>query len=227
MRKAQPTRRRPVVAGTRRRTAVAVLDETPVDDTLDETSAEAESTDVESTDVESTDVEPDAESPEPRKRTPVVLVGFAVAVAAAGVVAMVAAGRVTPDNAALVDTGETGQVIQEIDAGLEQIFSYRFDDTKATEDAAKNILVGDAKAQYEKLFDQVRQHSGEQKLTLRSRVAVSGVTALSGDRAQLLVFIDQSATRGDTDVSSSGAAQLSVSAEQIDGHWRITSLRSL
>ncbi|WP_054047777.1 hypothetical protein [Alloactinosynnema sp. L-07] len=211
MRNGKPVKRRPVVAGTRRRTAVAVLDPVP---------------DVEPAEDLPDDVEADS-GVAPSRRAFAVLVGISVALVATGVIALVAAGRVGPDNSALVDVDTTSQVGQEIDAGLEQIFSYRFDDTKTTENAAADLLVGDAKAQYEKLFDQVRRHSGEQKLSLRSRVAISGVTMLSGDRAQLLVFIDQSATRGDTDVSSSGAAQLSVQAQRVDDRWRITGLRSL
>ncbi|HVK21709.1 MAG TPA: hypothetical protein VM677_10160 [Actinokineospora sp.] len=216
MRNVKPVRRRPVVAGTRRRSAVAVLDVEPDDVAEIEDSAGID---------ELSDDSPDRD--ETRSRGFVVLAVIAMVLFAAGVAALVAAGRVGADNSALVDVGATAQVVQEVDTGLEQIFSYRFDDTLATEDAAAGLLVGDAKAQYEKLFDQVRQHSGAQKLTLRSRVAISGVTMLSGDRAELLVFIDQSATRADTDVSSSGAAQLSVQAQRVDNRWRITGLRSL
>ncbi|MGH3863547.1 hypothetical protein [Actinokineospora sp.] len=228
-RKTHPNRRRPVVAGARRRggTAIATPD-LGVDEDLVDSDAEPEVAVV----TEPVEDEPvsDAEPPAPAKRLSVVLIVVALVIAAAGTWLTIAAAshRARAEaNTAVVDNSTTAQVIGQVNEALEQIFSYKFDDTASTEKAAAEVLVGAAKDQYAKLFEQVRQQAPEQKLVLRSKVALSGVTMLSGDNATLLVFVDQSATRGDTNAGSSGAAQLRVSAQRTDGRWRITELHTV
>jgi len=61
---------------------------------------------------------------------------------------------------------------------------------------------------------------------LTTKVVDSGVTTLQGDHAQLLVFLDQSATRGDNNQSSLAAAELTVTAQRQGDHWVITDLRT-
>ncbi|MBC6445581.1 hypothetical protein [Actinokineospora xionganensis] len=226
-RKTHPNRRRPVVAGTRRRTGTALatpdlgIDEDLVDSGVEPAVEEP----VEVAD----ETHAETVSP-PSKRVSVVLIVVALVVAAAGTWLTIAAAsqraRVEA-NTAVVDNSTTAQVLGQVNEALEQIFSYKFDDTAKTEKAAEDVLVGAAKDQYAKLFEQVRQQAPAQKLELRSKVALSGVTMLSGDNATLLVFIDQSATRGDTNAGSSGAAQLRVSASLSDGRWRITELHTV
>jgi len=223
-RKTHPIRRKPVVAGARRRggTALATPDLGIDEDLVEDSPVEPDDAAEEPT--------LDAEAPAPGKRVSVVLLVVALVVAAAGTWLTIAATSYRADaraNTAVVDNSTTSQVIGQVTEALEQIFSYKFDDTAATEKAAADVLVGSAKDQYAKLFEQVRQQAPEQKLVLRSKVAVSGVTMLSGDNATLLVFIDQSATRGDTNAGSSGAAQLRVSAQRTDGRWRITELHTV
>lgn len=143
--------------------------------------------------------------------------------AAGGWFTVTAPAEVT--NLAVVDAGATAEVSGQVRDGLERIFSYRFDDAEPTERAAHDVLTGAAPDQYAALFTDVVSHAAEQRLVLRSTVAVAGVSLLDGDRAALLVFLDQSATRGDTGAINSGGAQLSVTAKRIDGHWRIAGLR--
>lgn len=218
-RKTHPNRRRPVVAGARRRggTALATPDlgiDESVEDVVEDVAAVEEPASVD-------------ETPAPSRKVSVALIAVALVVAAVGSWLTIAAASHRVGNTAVVDNSTTRQVIGQVNEALEQIFSYKFDDTAVTEKAAADVLVGAAKEQYAKLFEQVRQQAPEQKLVLRSKVAVSGVTMLSGDNATLLVFIDQSATRGDTNAGSSGAAQLRVSAQRSDGRWRITELHTV
>jgi Mce-associated membrane protein len=127
-------------------------------------------------------------------------------------------------NAALVDTGATTEVTGQVTEALERIFSYSYDNVEVTERAAKDVLSGDAVAQYDALFAQVREKAPAQKLVLSTTVSTAGVRSLDGDTAHLLVFLDQAATRVDTTKSSGSAAVLSVTARRVDGRWRITEL---
>jgi Mce-associated membrane protein len=128
------------------------------------------------------------------------------------------------ENQALVDTGATAEVNSSITLALNKIFSYSYDKTEVTEQAAANVLRGKALETYNQLFAQVRQMAPQQKLVLSTRVVNSAVQSLNGDHAQLLVFLDQSATRTDTNTTSAAASQLSVTAERQNGNWVITDL---
>lgn len=129
-------------------------------------------------------------------------------------------------NQALVDPAATSKVIGDVNAALGKVFSYRYDNTAATEQAAKETLKGNAQNQYNDLFAQVQQQAPAQKLMLSTKVVDSGVTMLQGEHAQLLVFLDQSATRGDNNQSSLAATELTVTAQRQGDHWVITDLRT-
>ncbi|MFL6123240.1 hypothetical protein [Actinophytocola sp.] len=127
-------------------------------------------------------------------------------------------------NSALVDTGATAEVSASVSNALNQIFSYSYDKTDVTDKAAKEVLRGDALTTYDKLFAEVRDKAPEQKLVLTTRVVYSAVQSLEGDRAQLFVFLDQSATRVDTNTTSAAAAQLSITAKKEGERWVITDM---
>lgn len=129
-------------------------------------------------------------------------------------------------NHALIDQAATNRVIGDVSDGLDQIFSYSYNDTGATRQAAASVLTGKAAGQYNTLFGQIRQHALAQQLSLTSRVVSAGVTQLDGGRAQLLVFLDQTATRGDTGQTSAAAAQLSIGAQLVGGRWLIADIHA-
>ena len=89
--------------------------------------------------------------------------------------------------------------------------------------AARDVLAGHAATQYQSLFAQIREQVASQRLTLTTRVVRAGVVSLTGRRARLLVFLDQTAQRAGG-AATSAAAQLSVTAQYSAGHWRITEL---
>ncbi|MEV6828984.1 hypothetical protein [Amycolatopsis sp. NPDC051102] len=165
-------------------------------------------------------------TPGPRQR--VRLVFAAVAVVMAGVAGWFtleaqSTNAVVAHNSALSDVAGTADAAKQISAALGTVFSYRYDDPAKSEQAAKDVLTGPALAQYEQLFGQVRKLAADQKLVVTSTAVASGVKLLDGDRAALLVFLDQTGTRGDGQ-RSTGAAQLSVTAERVAGKWRVTGM---
>jgi Mce-associated membrane protein len=161
---------------------------------------------------------------------PLTLIVLAVLLAVVGTLFQVRAAQVragsAAGNQALVDTGRTTQVVGDVSDALNRIFSYSYDDTTVTQQAARQVLTGAAAGQYETLFAQVRAHAAAQRLTLTTRVVSAGVTSLEGDKAQLLVFLDQIATRNDTGQGSASAAQLAISAQRQGTHWLITDIQS-
>lgn len=128
-------------------------------------------------------------------------------------------------NHALTDTAATDQVIGDVSSALTRIFAYTPEDTQSTAQAARDVLAGPAASQYQKLFAQIRDQVATQQLTLTTRVVRAGVVTLTGHRARLLVFLDQTAQRAGA-AATSAAAQLSVTAEYHGGHWRIIELKA-
>lgn len=178
---------------------------------------------------------PDEENDPPRfaafrgpRRIAALLGVVAVLLAGAGTWALVAAADLRTSasarNSALVDTGRTAEVSAAVSSALNQIFSYSYDKTVETEQAAKAVLRGSALDTYDKLFAEVRDKAPAQKLVLTTRVVSSAVQSLEGDRARVLVFLDQSATRADTNTTNAAAAQLSVTVKREGGHWVITDM---
>ncbi|MEU5741945.1 hypothetical protein ABZ784_28630 [Streptomyces tendae] len=142
-------------------------------------------------------------------------------------------------NHALTDTEATTRVAGDVGDALARIFSYTPDGTAAAERSASTVLDGRAARQYETLFARVRDDLTEQRVTLRTRAVRTGVIELEGDRARLLVFLDQTAHRGDGKGKGKGkgkdagnaeattaAAQLTVTARLDDDRWRIVDIKA-
>jgi Mce-associated membrane protein len=161
------------------------------------------------------------ESPPRRSRLPLVLVLTAAVLAGLGVVFMVKAQSSSGDG---VNTKAMTEVNGQVEGALEKIFSFSYDKVDESSAAARDVLAGTAIGEYDKLIEQVRAQAPAQKLVLATKVTTTGVKTLDGDRAELLVFLDQVATRVDTGNTSGSAAALSVTAERQDGVWKITSL---
>jgi Mce-associated membrane protein len=155
---------------------------------------------------------------------------LALVLALAGGALTVRTARLRDDpaaaNRALVDTTATTRVIGDVSNALTKIFSYSYADTAATDQAARDVLAGKAYTAYQALFAQVVRQAPAQGLTVTTRVVRAGVTRLSGGTAQLLVFLDQVITRRNDQSGTAAAAQLSVTAQLRDGHWRITDIQS-
>ena len=197
----------------------------PDTDELDpEPSAEPDETDV-------ADVTDESIVDEPARRRfllPALLLAAAVLLGGAGgwllLAGQHARSTASATNRALVDPATTAEVSASVTNSLNKIFSYSYDKTAVTEQAASEVLRGGALDTYRALFGQVRALAPEQKLVLTTRVVHIAVAYLDGDRAQALVFLDQSATRADTNSTSAAAAQLSVTVKREGNKWVITDL---
>lgn len=130
-------------------------------------------------------------------------------------------------NHALVDDTRTTEVQSAVSAALVRVFSFDYSDPSPTQRAADELLAGDARTEYDQLFAALEEKAPGQKLVLTAQVQVAAVQELEGDRATLLVFLDQASQRASDEESSISAAQLSIDAERVDGAWRIVALRPL
>ncbi|MFF8996492.1 hypothetical protein [Streptomyces achromogenes] len=128
-------------------------------------------------------------------------------------------------NRALTDTEATARVAGEIDNALARVFSYTPDGTATAERSARTLLDGRAARQYRELFARVHDDLAGQRITLSTRSVRTGVIELDGDRARLLVFLDQTSRRGDGKATTA-AAQLTVTARLVNDRWRIVDIKA-
>ncbi|MBC7595763.1 MAG: hypothetical protein H7288_17805 [Kineosporiaceae bacterium] len=131
------------------------------------------------------------------------------------------------ENRAVVDKAATSKVQAEVSQALTRVLSYDHSNPGTTEEAADALLVGNARKEYDTLFESLQDRAPKQKLILTATVAAAGVKELTDDTAELLVFLDQSSRRADDKEASISAAQIAISAKKVDGAWRITELKPL
>jgi Mce-associated membrane protein len=214
----RPPARRPRVAGFNRRPAVgqveAEVEETPA--TPVEEAPVAEDVLDEEPPVDDFDEEPVAS----RSRVPLVLIVVAAVLVGLGAFFLVKGNSVNQAG----DTQALTEVHAQVKEALEKVFSFSYDKVDETSKTAHQLLGGTAVGEYDKLIATVRAQAPAQKLVLATRVTSAGVKSLDGDHAELLVFLDQVATRVDTGKSSGSAAALTVKAERQNGTWKITEL---
>ncbi|MGX7824260.1 hypothetical protein ACTG9Q_04140 [Actinokineospora sp. 24-640] len=125
-------------------------------------------------------------------------------------------------NAAFVEAAATAEVKTKIISALERALSYDYRDLDRTAAAVDEVLAGKAICEYEAMFGQLKELAPAQKLVHTTIVRELGVRHLSEDRAEALVFIDQTSTRVEDEQSTASGAQLTVSAERVGGTWKIT-----
>ncbi|MFD9736118.1 hypothetical protein [Umezawaea sp. NPDC059074] len=200
----------------RRRTSTRVPSPTP-------RTADDEAADAESDAADAADTADQAGKTRSPLLLPLVLLLVAAALAGLGYWFQTR-DRGTSVNQALVDTGGTTEVSGQAREAVEKAFSYNFADVAATESAANELLVGKAKCQYNAIFGPVKSLAPEQKLVVTVRVVSSGVTSLDGDRATVLLFIDQVTTRTTDNTTGGGIAMMRVGTQRADGRWKVDNM---
>ncbi|MFD7653856.1 hypothetical protein ACFV4N_07725 [Actinosynnema sp. NPDC059797] len=154
---------------------------------------------------------------------PVALLVLAALLVGLGVWFQRQAGDVRYDQA-LVDSAGTTEVAGQAREAVEKAFSYNFADVASTERAANELLVGKAQCQYNAIFGPVRTLAPEQKLVVTVKAVSSGVTSLAGDRATVLLFLDQVTTRTTDNQSGGGIAMMRVGTRKVDGRWKVDNM---
>ena len=165
-----------------------------------------------------------------RALVPGLITLVALLLVAAGIVLLTRSGGGSggdTSNGALTDQAETTQVIGQVSQALDQVLSYDYKKPQANEQAATQLLIGDAAAQYKTLFTALQSKADGQQLTLAASTVVAGVSDLTSDHADLLVFLNQKSTRASDQATSTSAAQVQISATKVDGDWKISGLLAL
>jgi Mce-associated membrane protein len=133
-------------------------------------------------------------------------------------------------NKALVDIGATAQASQQVSDDVKTIYSFDYQRLDQNEKDARAVITPEFGAQFDKLFADVRARAPQQQAVVTATVANSAVRELDGDHAVLVLFMDQIATRANPDntkgqIASSG--RLTVTAQFLDGRWKVADVKAL
>lgn len=131
-------------------------------------------------------------------------------------------GSAAASNTALVDAATTAEVSGQVRAAVERIYSYDFARLDDNERAAAEVITGPFAQDFRTQFDVVRELAPEQEAVVVARVLNQAVSRLEGDRAMVVVFLDQQASRSIATPQLSVAGRLTVTAERVDGKWKIS-----
>jgi len=133
-------------------------------------------------------------------------------------------------NSALVDVGTTAEVSGQLTDALQTIYSYDFARLDENERAARAVITPEFADQFNRLFAQVRDLAPQQQAVVSATVTLSAVKEITGDRAVLVAFMDQQATRAAADdgqpTQLAAAGRLTVTGQKIDGRWKIAAVES-
>ncbi|HTF53012.1 MAG TPA: hypothetical protein VK735_36665 [Pseudonocardia sp.] len=171
------------------------------------------------------EADPGAEADRNRMRLLVGVAVLAVLLVCASVV--LAVGAITARtsgplaNKAFLDTGQTAELVGQMTGAMTTVYSYDYSTLPANEAAAKGLVTGKFADEFARVFEPVKQLAPQEQAVLKSTVPAAGVILLQGDRARLLMMVDQTGTRGAAKEPTGATARLLVDAQKVDGRWKI------
>ena len=139
-------------------------------------------------------------------------------------------GTPAAENTALVDVGTTAEVASQLSDAIETVYSFDFARLDENEKAARDVITPEFAAEFDRLFGEVRARAPQQQAVVSATVTRTAVKEITGDRAVLIAFVDQQATRAAPDAQSqqlAAAGRLAVTGQRVDGHWRIAAVTPL
>jgi Mce-associated membrane protein len=169
---------------------------------------------------------PDLAADRKRVRLLTGLAAAAVVLVAAAVLTAVgwrsAATSGPRSNEAFVDSAATAEVVGQVTNDMTTVYSYDYTNLPANEAAANAVITGKFATEFPRVFGPVKQLAPQEQAVLKSTVPAAGVILLQGDRARLLMMIDQTGTRGAAKEATGATARLVVDAQKVDGRWKIS-----
>jgi Mce-associated membrane protein len=132
-------------------------------------------------------------------------------------------GSAAASNDALVNVGATAQVSGQVRDAVQRVFSYDFARLDDNERAADDVITGPFARDFPQQFARVRELAPGQQAVVVATVPALAVKVLDGDRAIVVVFIDQQAKRGVGAEAQPllAAGRLTVTAQRVNGSWKI------
>jgi Mce-associated membrane protein len=131
------------------------------------------------------------------------------------------AGSAAASNDALVDAGTTAQVSGQVRDAVQRVFSYDYARLDDNERAATEVVTGAYVQSFHQQFARIRELAPQQQAVVVATVPALAVKSLDGDRAIVVVFLDQQAHQAGQATPLLASGRVSVTAQLVDGKWKI------
>jgi Mce-associated membrane protein len=131
-------------------------------------------------------------------------------------------GSAAASNDALADAATTAQVSSQVRDAVQRVFSYDYARLDDDERAASAVITGQYVQSFHQQFARIREQAPPQQAVVESTVPALAVKSLHGDRAIVLVFLDQQAHQAGQPKPLLASGRLSVTAQLVDGRWKIS-----
>ena len=125
-------------------------------------------------------------------------------------------------NIAFLNKPATAEVKDQVSKAIEAIYSYDSAQLDQSESRALSFITGSYTDEFKANFATVRQLGPQEKASLVSTVVGAGVESLTESRATLLVMVNQVGHRGDNPQPLRAAVRLNVTAQKVDGQWKVS-----
>ena len=125
-------------------------------------------------------------------------------------------------NIAFLNKPATAEVKDQVSKAIEAIYSYDSAQLDQSENRALSFITGSYTDEFKANFATVRQLGPQEKASLVSTVVGAGVESLTESRATLLVMVNQVGHRGDNPQPLRAAVRLNVTAQKVDGQWKVS-----
>jgi Mce-associated membrane protein len=130
------------------------------------------------------------------------------------------------DNLAFVDPAKTQTAVDQTSAALTAVLSYDYrkldDNAQLAKDKGTDTYVG----QYTGLLNTLRPVATKQKQTATTKVVATGVRELRAETAKLVVFYDQTVSRGDTNKTATAGLAAAVDLKLVGGQWKLDNVNN-
>jgi Mce-associated membrane protein len=136
------------------------------------------------------------------------------------------AGSPAATNKALIDKDVTAQVSAQISDAVKRVYSYDFARLDDNERAASEVVTGAFVDNFRQQFAKIRQLAPPQQAVVVASVPAIAVKSLDGDRAIVLVFLDQQAHQAGQSKPLVATGRLSITAQRVGGRWKIADAES-
>ena len=102
------------------------------------------------------------------------------------------------------------------------VLSYDYQDLEGSREAAKDHLTEDYLEEYDRLYDDlVQDNAGSTQTVVDATFVASAVVRGGEDRAEILVFVDQSTTNAQNKQPVVYRNQVRMRMENVDGRWLV------
>lgn len=125
-------------------------------------------------------------------------------------------------NQAFADGARTSELVGQVTNAVVTVYSYDYTTLPENEAAAKAVITGDFTAEFDKTFQPVKDGATKQMTVLNTTVKAASVSQLQGDRARLLMMVDQTGTKGPAKEPTAASSRLAIDALWTDGRWKIS-----